>query len=378
MKNNLGNVIIICLSLIALHAEDFTYTFKVNNQTPYVKEALILTLDLNQTRHDRVLLFNFKIKQSDDYRFQRLDIKETDTGHHAQVHYVYLIYPLSSGKIHIRFELIKKVTTEDSVTYSFSGDRDNVKGLVTVDTVVTLEPLLLQVKPLAPETLLVGDFNLTYTIPKHQAKTYEPLPFQVTFQGVGYPPLLKSILPKEGNFTRFTEQPIVKSIAGVQGFQNKVTYPMALSHSKSFTLAPIVIKAFNPKIEESYTLTIPAQNFDITQQKVTDLIDTVDAPKAWKEDWSWIKTFLGYLVVFGAGYLSALSWKWRKKSIKHVENPLVSKIQNAKDGKALLQLLMSIDSQQFNTSIDTLETSLYGEGKINLKTVKEEILEKII
>jgi len=147
VKNNLGKLLsFFLLGFFMLHAEDFSYTFKVDKQNPYVKEAVILTLDLDQTSHDKVLLFNFKIKKSDAYHFQRLDIKETDTGHHAQVHYEYLIYPLKSGKVNITFELLKKVTTEDSVAYSFSGDRDNVKGLVTVDTMVPLPPLHLKSK----------------------------------------------------------------------------------------------------------------------------------------------------------------------------------------------------------------------------------------
>ena len=97
-----------------------------------------------------------------------------------------------------------------------------------------------------------------------------------------------------------------------------------------------------------------------------------------KADWSWLKTLLGYLVVFAAGYLSALSWKWRKRSTKGISHPLVQKVQNCKDEKALLQVLMAADNARyFGTSIEKLEASLYGDAKINLKNVKQEILEQI-
>jgi len=378
VKNNLGKLLsFFLLGILMLHAEDFSYTFKVDKQNPYVKEAVILTLDLNQTSHDKVLLFNFKIKESDAYHFQRLDIKETDTGHHAQVHYVYLIYPLKSGKINISFDLLKKVTTEDSVAYSFSGDRDNVKGLVTVDTDVPLPPLQLEVKALPPATVLVGDFKITHQVKQHKAKAYEPLPFQVNIQGEGYPPVLATLLPKEGNFTRFTEKPVIHSVVNRQGTQSRVTYPMALSHSQSFTLAPLEIKAFNPQSEKSYILTVPSQHFEISKADTSALVDKSDSPKVLKADWSWIKTLLGYLVVFAAGYLTALSWKWRKKSTKGIIHPLVQKVQNCKDGKALLQVLMATDNKDFGASIEKLEASLYGDAKINLKNVKQEILEQI-
>ena len=378
MKNNLGSLILFCLFSLMLHAEDFTHTFHVNKTDPYVKEAVILTLDLNQTSHDKVLLFNFKIKKSDSYHFQRLDIKETDTGHHAQVHYVYLIYPLKSGKINIAFDLLKKVTTEDSVAYSFSGDRDNVKGLVTVDTHVKLPTLQLNVQALPENTLLVGDFKLTHAIKKHQAKAHEPLPIQVNISGKGYPPLLHTLLPREGNFTRFTEEPVIKSVVTTQGSQSTVTYTMALSHVQSFTLPGIEIKAFDPQTHKSYMLTVPQQHFDITTPKTQALLDTIDSPVLLKEDWSWLKTLFGYFVVFTAGYLSALSWKWTKKQRRKENNPFKEKIQNCSDAKALLQLLMSTEDKRFTSTTETLEASLYGDGKINFNKVKQDLLEKII
>ena len=383
MKNNLGSLILFYLfsfSLFSLmlHAEDFTHTFHVNKTHPYVKEAVILTLDLNQTNPDKVLLFNFDLAKSDAYTFQRLDIQETDSYHQARVHYVYLVYPLKSGTVNISFKLLKKVTTDDSVAYSFSGDRDNVKGLVTVDTDVKLPALQLNVQALPENTLLVGDFNLTHSIKKHQAQAHEPLPIQVNISGKGYPPLLNTLLPQEGNFTRFTEQPVLKSIVTMQGSQSTVTYTMALSHVQSFTLSPIEIKAFDPHTRKSYLLTIPQQHFDITTSKESELVDLIDSPVLLKEDWSWLRTFFGYIVVFAAGYLSALSWKWTKNQRKKEANPLKIKIQDCSNEKALLQLLMSIEDKRFTSSIEKLEASLYGDGKMNFKKVKQDLLEKII
>ncbi|GIT98851.1 hypothetical protein [Sulfurovum sp. TSL1] len=382
MKHNPGksalHLCFLLLSFLTLQAEDFTYTLNVDQPAPYVKEPVILTLDLNQTNHDVVMLFNFDIRQSEDYTFQRLDIKETESYHDLKIHYVYLIYPLKSGDINITFDLTKKVTTDESLAYSFSGDRDNVKTLVTKNTPIDLPPLQLRVKPLPEGTLLVGDFALNYGIKKHQAKAYEPLPFQVTIKGKGYPPLLERVLPKEGNFTRFTEKPIVKSVATTGGTQSTVTYPMALSHSQSFTLPPIRLIAFDPQSEKSYTLDIPSQQFNIEQVESRHLVDTVDSPDIAKEDWSWLRTLSGYIVAFFAGYMTALSWRWTKKKREKEAHPLVQKIRNCKDEKALLQVLIAADNSEFTSSIEKLEDSLYGNGKISLNQVKQDVLEKII
>ena len=382
VKNNPGNryvrLFIFFLSFLTLQAEDFTYALHVDDQSPYVKEPVVLTLDINQTNHEVVLLFSFTLNKSGDYTFQRLDLKESDSYHNTKIRYVYLIYPLKSGDLNITFSLVKRVTSDEKVAHSFSGDRDNVKALATVDTDILLPPVELKVKPLPSGTKLVGDFSLTHSIKKHEGQAYEPLPFQIQIKGLGYPPMIDTLLSDEGNFTLFAEKPIISSFASTEGTRSTLTYPMALSHSKSFTLSPIVLKAFNPKTEKSYTLTVPEQHFDIREVAPNSLVDTIDTPEVIKEDWSWLRTFLGYLVVFAAGYLTALGWKWKKKSISKTRHPLIHKIQQCKDEKALLQLLIAADNPHFTPSIEKLEASLYGNGKINFNKVKQELLEMVI
>lgn len=382
VKNNLGklslHLLILLISIVTLQAQDFTYTFNIDKQAPYVKEPVILTLDLNQTNHDLVMLFNFKIKKSKDYTFQRLDTQETDSYHNAKVHYIYLIYPLRSGDINIAFDLVQKTTTDESIAFSVAGDRDHVEGITTIDTKIDLPPLKLKVKPLPKGTLLVGDFSLTHTIKKQKAKAHEPLPIQVSIKGRGYPPILKKILPTEGDFKRFTEKPIVQPFPSIKGTQSTVTYSMALSHDQSFTLAPIVIKAFNPKTQKSYTLEVPAKKFEIQNVDTHTLVDKVDSPDVLKEDWSWLRTLLSYIVVFAAGYLTALSLKWKKRQSYKELHPLIEKIQACKDEKTLLQMLMATDSKPFTPIIEKLENSLYGNGKINFKEIKQNALDTVI
>jgi len=381
MKHNLGRFLLFC-SFVLLQAEDFTYHFHIDKPNPYVKEAVILTLELNQSNPNVVLLFNFDLVKSDNYSFQRLDSIETDEHptqglHNAKLSYTYLIYPLREGKLDVEFSLLKKVTTDDSVAYSFSGDRDNIKGLVTTDTDIPLPPLSLDVKALPQGTQIVGDFSLNYHFKKQQAEAHEPLPFQFSLKGLGYPPLLASLLPKDINFTVFTEKPLVQSLASTKGTHSTVIYPMALSHAKSFTFPSITLKAFNPKSQKAYTLNIPSQHFDIEAASVKNLVDKIDSPKVLKTDWSWLKGLLAYLVVFIAGYLTALSWKWTKKKHSKKDNPLKVKIQDAKDAKALLQILLANDSHLFSPCILKLESSLYRDGKISLSKVKQEAMDMI-
>jgi hypothetical protein len=243
---------------------------------------------------------------------------------------------------------------------------------VTTDTKVSLPSFPLAVKSLPEGTLLVGDFTLTHQVKTHTAKPHEPLPLQIHIKGHGYPPLIDTLLPKEGSFTRFTESPLIKSVASSQGTQNEVNYPMALSHAQSFTLPSMHIKAFNPRTETSYLLSVPSQHFEIKEVPQETLLDPQDKPKPFSMDWSWLTGLLGYLVVFGAGYLSALAWKWKKKKVHKSLHPLQEKITKCQDTKTLLQVLMATGDKRFAASIEKLEGSLYGDGKMNLNKVKQE------
>ena len=133
MKNSLGSILFLLLSTL-IYGKDFIHDIRVDNENPYVKEGIVLSLELNQTNPDIVLLFNFDIKKSKDYEFRRLNSIEHDTYHNAHLKYIYLVYPLKEGHVEVEFNLLKKVTTDESITYSYSGDRDNVETLVTKDT----------------------------------------------------------------------------------------------------------------------------------------------------------------------------------------------------------------------------------------------------
>ena len=381
MKHNLGKLCIL-FCFVWLQAEDFSYLIKASHHEVYLHEPLHLSVDLNQTNPNVVLLFQFVINKSPDYSFKPVFSKNGDTPHHTNQHTVYEVTPLKTGDIHIGFSLTKRVTTDDKVSYFASGDRDDFKKLETIDFPITLPDIKLHVKALPKDTQLVGDFTLDYTLKKHQAKPYEAIPFQVTLKGKGFPPLLPHLLPQDGNFTLFTENPIVKSTSTIAGTQSSIHYSMALSHTKDFTLPQVQFKAFNPKTRQSYILTIPSQDFKIIDVDKNTLLDHTDYPPFLKSDWAWIQTLLKYLVVFVAGFLSALAFRWQKKAVTQTQNPLIEKIQNTKDLKALLQLLMAQDSHRFASSIRDLENALYGDGKIkprniNINKVKEEAIDLV-
>ncbi|RUM71291.1 MAG: hypothetical protein DSZ08_03255, partial [Sulfurovum sp.] len=66
MKYSLGKIVFsIFMLCIVLQAEDFTYTMHTNTKTPYLKESVLLDIDINQTNPNVVLFFQFHILKSD-------------------------------------------------------------------------------------------------------------------------------------------------------------------------------------------------------------------------------------------------------------------------------------------------------------------------
>ena len=63
---------------------------------------------------------------------------------------------------------------------------------------------------------------------------------------------------------------------------------MAFSSSKEFSLPSVVLKAFKPKNQHTYTLTVPAQDFDVKKVSVNYLIDKFNSPKVLETDWYWL------------------------------------------------------------------------------------------
>lgn len=377
MKRTLGNILLLLFSLSLLHAEDFTYTITPSQHEVYLHEPLLLTVDFNQTNPELVLLFHFAINKHKNYKVKSLFAQHDDTLHHAKHHNVYVIYPLQTGDINISFSLTKRVTNDEKVRYFASGDRDDFKKLETKDFPISLPPIEIHVKPLPPHTQIVGEYTLEYHINTHKGVAYSPLPLQIILKGKGFPPHIQNLIPKSPDYTLFSEAPEIKTFPSQKGFITQAKYLFALSASKSFILPAITLHAFNPQTHKSYTLEIPQQDFKIDAVDKNTLIDTIDTPPFLHTDFSWLKNLLTYLVVFLAGYLTAYLIKWQKRTSIQNTPPLIAKIQDTKDAKALLQILMAQDSHRFSTCITTLESSLYQNGKINLSKVKEEAIDLV-
>ena len=381
MKNSRGNlhalITLIVLLPVILWGEDFRFTVDAHPRTPYLNAPVRLNIDLNQTNHNVVLLYRFGIVPSPDYRIVQIDGRHDDTLYHAHHHYLYELYPLRTGDINITFDMLKRVTDEKKITYSGLGDRDDFKKLQSTDYKITLPPLRLHVKPLPKETQLVGTFTLQHTFAKTHVEAFEPIPVKIVIEGRGYPPVLKQIFPSLKGVHLFSQKPEIQRYPGKEGIRYKVTYPLAFSAAKSFDLPEVTLRALNPDTGAPYTLTIPSQHFEVTPADVNTLVDKVDTPPSLKEESKDLVGWLGYLLAFAAGFLSAKFIALPTRRPAAETDPLVAKIDRCRDKRALLGVLMAHNAQRFSSVIEKLEHDLYGNESHTLKQLKQQAKEQL-
>ena len=376
MKQNRGRVAALLFALLSavVCAEDFDFTIHPSTLAPYEKEPVLLSIDINQTNPEPILLFLFDVNKSRHYRVEQINAIHDNTLHHAKEHYLYLLFPLKTGTMEVNFSLTKRVTNDDKVRYFFSGDRDDFKKLETTDSNIPVSPLKLQVKPLPKGTQLIGNFKLDYLFKPKKVEAYEPVSLRITIEGDGYPPLIENIYPKQEGVSIFASKPVLTRHVDEHTVHYKAVYDLALASGKSFDTLPVTLQAFDPKRQKRYTLTIPSEHIEVTRPDTATLVDKTDTPPPLQSSWREFGSFLGYLLAFGAGFLSAWLLKWHRKT-KTKANPLAERIDESKEKKQLLQLLMAEDAQRFAPVIDRLEADLYGNESHTLKQLKQEAKE---
>lgn len=362
-----------CLQL--LYADDIAYSFKSSKQTLYLNEPLILEVNITQIDNSKVMLFKFSPKISDTYSFHQIDFNEHEKYHDLQHQYTYLIYPQKVGEEVIEFDMIKSITDDDKVAYSISGDRDNVKGLVKEDIAVALDPIILKVKPVPQGVDLIGDFSLDYNIDKKETEAFDPVNLKVKLKGKGnLDPF--DLLNESSEYKLFTQKPSFKAFHSKEGTTTLLEWDYAISAEKSFILPQKVLKAFNPETETFYELTLPSFNIEVEKIDEEKLLDKVDSPaKVQSIDWSYITTFLSYVIVFLAGWLMPRDiLRFKKKKEQSLEEQLEQKIGNSKSHKELLELLLLENKSQYREAISALEAVVYHNAKKSLSEIKKTVL----
>ncbi len=367
-------VTLILLWTTLLHAvEDFAYSMHISNPRPVVKEAVILTLELNQTRTGNVMRFDFSLTDSDDYQAALLEEDETqDSENRTHIVIKYAIFPLRPKHLEIPLHVTVQQASPEELKKFVTGSADELTYLRTTDRSYPLPKIVLDVSPLPQKSKLVGDYHLDFSIDANRTEPNGQINLTYTLSGRGYRPDLESILPAI---------PDIESFLATEHFDNKLfhktVYHYALIPQKSFTVPAVVITAYHPRRHALYRLEAPEAEVSVTPakrsaRKGTDLMMQIP--------WERFRELLNGMTVFAAGFLTfyiVRLYRTRRNTPRTRAEDLHRKIKDAKTYRDLLQILLSEDRVRYREEIATIESVLYHDGKASLSQLKRAIEPKI-
>ena len=366
-------LVFFCLSPLAA-AEKFTYHIDISNHHPVVKEAVILTMEFNQTRAGKVIRFSFTLPKDKRYDTEFLEANENkDFKNRTHVIMKYAIFPKKAIKLNIPLKVTLQEASREELKKFVTGSADELMYLQTINKVYKLPAIELQVKPLPHETKIVGDYHLTFAIDHNQTTADKQINIAYTLSGRGYRPDIQSLLPPIDGVTAF----LAKEQFHDKLF-HKIVFHYALISNQNFTIPQIKIPAYSPKSNKRYLLStepvrILVHPAIIQQSKTRSLF--------FRFKWSSLKQYFDYFLIFLAGFLSyyiiRLTANRHKKSLS-AEQLLLMRIKNARTDKEILQILIASKKPYLEEEIISLEKQIYEKTKTPLAKLKKRVSRKIL
>lgn len=114
----------------------------------------------------------------------------------------------------------------------------------------------------------------------------------------------------------------------------------------------------------------------IADEKLTDAVNSYPIAVDWSQGWR----FLGYFLLFAAGfaaawYLDRVSFRRERVSGPSADLPIEA-IRKSDDPREILKHLLRADRKAFASQIAQLERAVYGGEALSLTQIKREIAER--
>lgn len=366
-------LVLFCLSPLAA-VKNFTYHINISNPHPVVKEAVILTMEFNQTRAGKVIRFSFALPKDQRYDTEFLEANENkDFKNRTRVIMKYAIFPKKAVDLKIPLRLTIQEASQEELKKFVTGSADELMYLQTTNEVCKLPAIELYVKPLPHKTKIVGDYRLGFAIDHNKTTADKQINVTYTLSGRGYRPDIPTLLPSVSGVTAF----LAKEQFHDKLF-HKVIFHYALISDQNFTIPQIKIPAYNPKKKSIYYLSaeavpvvvLPAHNHT---SKGTRLFPSVNRHT--------VIQWIDYFLLFLAGFLSYITLQ---RIIEHynkrlpAEKKFIKKIKDTKNSRSLLQTLILSHETLFAKEIEELEKHIYHNRSLSISNLKKRIIYKFL
>ncbi len=378
MKKSLGRILLLIITLFTYtHAQSLAnYKLSANKTTAYEKEAVVISFEANQLNHADNMMFSLEPKKSSDYKIILLHKEIDDKKHHSShALFTYLLFALKAKNISVDFNFTIRTASDKAVAQSYVDDHDGSVGVQTNNTKIQVKPLYIKVKKLAKNVDLVGDFSFKESIQKTTINQYESVNIVYVLRGKGYEDNSLQPIKKIDKVTLFSEINNIYLKATKKGYEIKREYIYALSAKKDFIIPAVKLQAFSPKSDKYYTLSTPQHAIKVTKIDTTKLLDNQEYPQnKTLVDFSKVKEFLIYLLIFLSGFISAKfqsSFSFTKKA----DSKALTEIKQAQTPRELLFSLINrhLDNQ-CPKEVKMLEEMVYNNAAHNFQTIKDKII----
>jgi len=380
MKKNLGKIILFLLLPFALFGDSnlASFALSTNKKDALIKEPVEITFSADQKDHTNSMFFFLEVKKSDAYEVVLVDqITKKISNHNSSTTFKYLLFPLKSGDINVDFDFTIKVASDGGLAKVYTGGRDNVKWMDTVNSKIEVPTLHLHVSPLSEKVDLVGDFTLDAKLQKSDINQYGSANIRYTLSGAGYNEKSLQMLSKIANVTAFSQVTDIASKATPNGYEIKREYSYALRSKNNFTIPAIEVKAYSPKQNKYYTL--KSQSYDIKVSSIDPktLVDNKEFPPSKSYDFENLKDIGIALLIFLAGFVSAKIAP--SLNFKRVKKQKFQDIKESKTPKELIIILLqnykSSISEKYIKELELLE---YKKSERSFQKIKSDLLKNIM
>ena len=383
MKKNLGSLpfvlFLVFFSLLnADESELCSYSIESSKQSGVINEPFSVTFTTRQKTLNEVMFFDLKPKKSELYEVVSIKEKRHEFNYHdAMKEFEFLVIPKHSGVIKVAFAFQVRRASDDAVAQAYTGSRDNVKSIPTVNVHVADPYVELNITELPSQVQAVGEFNLVMELTKRKSSSYDAINVTYRVQGRGY--LEESFEPIQEieGVSIFRGKKERAPRATKEGYIYEKEWSYALVAKKDFQLPKVVLHSYNYRTKRLQQKSTQAVDIEITPLAIESLLDESEAPSSTLE----YKKYLGYLynlLIFIAGFLAAKFLERLPKKISKEADSYQS-IANAKTPKETLKATLALQKNTLlHKEITELEALVYGgKSKKSLSEIKKSILGRL-
>ncbi len=357
----------------------FDYT--IDKKSAYVSEPILLKYTFKHKQSVKISDASFKSPKFEGFWVKKLKSvnNRLDPKSGYRIYELsYLLFPQKSG--HLKIEPagmdIGVMRPRKRHRYYFRSIRRKFLETNVCD---------LNISPLPQGAKLYGDFSFHVVADKNRTKVNEPVNVTVTITGVGnvdeIEPFKIAVADAEVYVSEPDRSMVLKEGKGVILFKQK----FALVSDRNFTIPPLSLDFLDSATKEVKHLTSKSIAVEVTgaQPSATDRLVKATA-QTQKIERSTPLSLSRQFAIFAGGVGIGMLLFWllgRLRSLRgeksNTQKPFQTRIRQAKDDKALLQLLLPFSdrSTEIAKIIHKLEANLYegASHRIDRKALAKKI-----